>query len=129
MLLTGIVAGVAMTAQAHHSWEAVYRGGQRVNDLTATIAGNHSARPHNAIAVTIRNQLGAPEAWTIQWRGGVSRDRHGNTVGYDFNIGDEVVIGGRMARDEGQKLIQMTSLVRAADGWTITAREGRDGGR
>ena len=30
-----------------------------------------------------------------------------------------------MARNKSQKLIQMTSLVRPADGWTITAREGR----
>ena len=118
LTVTGALAGAAMPAQAHHSWGAVYNTGQRVNDLRATIAGNYARRPHDAIAVTITNELGEPETWTIQWRGG-RREQ------YDFNIGDEVVIDGRMARNKSQKLIQMTSLVRPADGWTITAREGR----
>jgi hypothetical protein len=131
MLLTGALAGVTMTAQAHHSWGAVYNGGQEVSDLTVTIAGTHSRRPHDNIAVTITNEVGEPEEWTVQWRGnrGRGRDRNEEAAQYDFNIGDEVVIGGRMARDEDSNLIQMTSLVRPSDGWTLTAREGRGGGR
>ncbi len=130
MLLTGALAGVTMTAQAHHSWGAVYDGGQAVSDLTATIVGSHSRRPHDAIAVTITNDLGEPEEWTMQWRGNRGGRGRGNdepATQYDFNIGDEVVIDGRLARNEGQKLIQMTSLVRPSDGMTITASEGRRG--
>ncbi len=118
LTVTGVLVGAEMTAQAHHSWGAVYNGGERVNNLRATIAGDYVRRPHDSIAVTITNELGEPEKWTIQWRG---RRR----AQYDFSIGDEVVIGGRKARNKDQKLIQMTSLVRPADGWTITAREGR----
>ena len=129
MLVTCAVAGFAMTAEAHHSWGAVYNGGQPVSDLAATIAGNHVRWPHDSIAVTVTNELGEPEAWTIQWRGGRGRGRDENAGQYDFNIGDEVVIDGRMARNESRKLIQMTSLVRPADGWTLTAREGRGGRR
>ena len=127
-LVTCAVAGFAVAAEAHHSWGAVYNGGQPVSDITATIAGNHVRRPHDSIAVTIMNELGEPEEWTIQWRGR-RRGRDGDSVRYDFHIGDEVVIEGRMARNESRKLIQMTSLVRPADGWTLTAREGRGGRR
>ena len=131
MILAGSLAGIAVTAQAHHSWGAVYNGGQSVNGLAATIAGEHTRRPHDAIEVTITNSLGEPESWTVQWRGnrggggmgGMGRD----AAQYDFNIGDEVVIDGRMARDESQKLIQMTSLLRPSDGWTVTASLGRGG--
>jgi len=126
MILAGSLAGFAATAQAHHSWGAVYDGGQSVNGLAATIAGEHTRRPHDAIEVTITNSVGEPETWTVQWRG----DRGGGGMGrndsqYDFNIGDEVVIDGRMARDESQKLIQMSSLLRPSDGWTVTASLGR----
>jgi hypothetical protein len=125
LILAGVLAGAATSVQAHHSWGAVYDGGQPVSELSATIAGAHTTRPHNTIAVTIASVRGEPEEWRLQWRGGNSRDRNGNTVRYDFRIGDQVVIDGRRARDESQKLIQITSLVRPADGWTITAREGR----
>ncbi len=130
ILLTGTLAGVAMTAQAHHSWGAVYDGGAAVNDLNATIAGSHTRRPHDAIKVTIENELGEPEEWTVQWRGnrgGRGRDRDESADQYDFNIGDAVVIDGRYARNESSRLIQMTLLTRPADGMTITAREGRGG--
>ncbi|MFL2546841.1 MAG: hypothetical protein ACJ0SL_05700 [Candidatus Rariloculaceae bacterium] len=127
---TAALAGYAATAQAHHSWGAVYNGGREVADLTATIAGDHARRPHDAIAVTIMNDLGEPEEWTVQWRGergGRGRGRDETASQYDFNVGDEVVIDGRVARDEDSKLIHMTTLVRPSDGWTVTAREGRGG--
>jgi hypothetical protein len=130
ILLTGAVGSIAITAQAHHNWGAVYNGGDAVNNLNATIAGTHTRNPHDAIKVTIENELGEPEAWTIQWRGSRGgRGRGDNTSQYDFNIGDEVIIDGRMARNEGHKLIQMTSLVRPFDGWVITASQGRGGRR
>ncbi len=130
LLLTGMLAGVAMTAQAHHSWGAIYDGGAAINDLNATIAGSHTRRPHDAIKVTIENELGEPEEWTVQWRGergGRGRGRDESATQFDFNVGDAVVIDGRYARDEGSRLIQMTLLTRPADGMTITAREGRGG--
>ncbi len=130
ILLTGTLAGVAMTAQAHHSWGAVYDGGAAVNDLNATIAGSHTRRPHDAIKVTIENELGEPKEWTVQWRGERGGRGRGGCVGatqYDFNIGDAVVIDGRYSRNESSKLIQMTLLTRPADGMTITAQEGRRG--
>jgi len=127
MLLIGALAGVTTTAPAHHSWGAVYDGGQPVNDLAATIVSRHSRRPHDNVAVMITNDAGETEAWTVQWRGSRGRDEQAEQ--YDFNVGDEVVITGRMARDESQKLIQMTRLVRPSDGWTITASLGRNRGR
>ena len=131
-LMTVTLVGVAVTAQAHHSWGAVYNGGQDVDDLMATIAGSHTRRPHDAIAITITNNLGEIEEWSLQWIGerggrGRGRARDESSAQYDFNVGDEVVIDGRMARDKDTKLIQMMSLIRPSDGWTLTARRGRGG--
>ncbi len=128
MLLTGALAGVSMTAQAHHSWGAVYDGGAPVN-VEATITGHPYRNPHDAVKVNIMNDLGEPEAWTIQWRGNRGRGRdQTQAVEYDLNPGDEVVIDGRAARNTTSKLIQMTNLVRPSDGMTIQAREGRGRG-
>ncbi|HEY5623034.1 MAG TPA: hypothetical protein VIV14_04680 [Gammaproteobacteria bacterium] len=122
-LAAGMLAGMAITAHAHHSWGAVYDGGRPVEDLAATIVGPHSRRPHDNIAVMITNEAGEAEGWTVQWRGNRGRDEEREQ--YDFNHGDDVLITGRIARDEETKQIQMTRLVRPSDGWTITAREGR----
>ena len=128
-LLTGALAGVAQTAQAHHSWGTIYDGGEPVN-VEAVITGDVYRNPHAAVKVDIMNDLGEPEEWTIEWRGNRNRDRT-QPVEYDLNAGDEVVIDGRTARDTDRKTIQMTTLVRPADGMTIQARQGRGrrGGR
>ena len=126
MLLTGALAGVAMTAQAHHSWGTIYNGGDPVN-VEAVITGDVYRNPHQAVKVDIMNDLGEPEQWTIEWRGNRGRDRS-QTVDYGLNPGDKVVIDGRTARDTNRKTIQMTTLTRPADGMTIEARQGRGRG-
>ncbi len=126
LLLTGALASVAMTAQAHHSWGTVYDGGAPVS-VEATITGNPYRNPHDAVKVNIMNDLGEPEEWTIEWRGNRGRDRT-QTSEYNLAPGDEVVIDGRTARDTNRKTIQMTTLVRPADGMTIQARQGRGRG-
>lgn len=125
-LLTGALAGVAMTAQAHHSWGTIYNGGDPVN-VEAVITGDVYRNPHQAVKVDIMNDLGEPEQWTIEWRGNRGRDRT-QTVDYGLNPGDQVVIDGRTARDTNRKTIQMTTLTRPADGMTIQARQGRGRG-
>ncbi len=126
MLLTGALAGVAMTAQAHHSWGAVYDGGAPVN-VEAVITGNPYRNPHDAVKVEIMDELGEPEEWTIQWRGNRGRGRD-QAQQIDLNPGDEVTIEGRTARDSSLNLIQMTTLTRTADGMTIQASLGRSRG-
>lgn len=111
-------------ALAHHSWGAVYGGGEEVT-VAAKIASKHFRNPHHAVHVQIANTAGELEPWTIEWRGPRRRDG-GPPVVYDLNPGDDVVIVGRRAVDTGLKKIQMTKLTRPADGMTIEARLGRD---
>lgn len=121
--------GLPLVVQAHHSWRAVYGGGEDVT-IDATIASEPFRNPHNAVHVQIANAAGELEPWTIEWRGRRRRDG-GEPVVYDLNPGDEVVIVGRRAVDTNLKKIQMTRLTRPADGMTIEARQrrNRDGDR
>ena len=128
LILLGFL-GLPLAVHAHHSWRAVYGGGENVT-IDATIASEPFRNPHNAVHVQIANAAGELEPWTIEWRGRRRRDG-GDPVVYDLNPGDEVVIVGRRAVDTDLKKIQMTTLTRPADGMTIEARQrrNRDGGR
>lgn len=117
------LAAAPIAVHAHHSWRAVYGGGEEVS-VTATITSKPFRNPHNAVHVQLPNEAGELEAWTIEWRGQRRRDGEPR-VTYDLNPGDEVVIGGRRAVDSGLKKIQMQTLKRPADGMTITARQRR----
>ena len=112
-----------LAAAAHHSWRAVYGGGEGVT-IDATITSEPFRNPHNAVHVQIAGASGELEPWTIEWRGRRRRDG-GDPVVYDLNPGDEVVIVGRRAVDTDLKKIQMTRLTRTADGMTIEARQRR----
>jgi hypothetical protein len=122
-LLAGSLAGVTGTAQAHHSWGAIYNGGEPVN-INAVITGNVYRNPHDTVEVSVLNEHGETEAWRIEWRGERGR---GQAVQYGLTPGDEVIIAGRTARDSDRKTIQMQTLTRVSDGLTIQAREGRGG--
>ena len=117
-------AGLPLVAHAHHSWRAVYGGGEEVT-VEATIVSEPFRNPHNAVHVQIRNAGGEIEPWTIEWRG-QRRRNGGEPVHYDLNPGDEVVIVGRRAVDEDLKKIQMLTLTRPADGMTIEGRRRDD---
>ena len=113
-----------LAVHAHHSWRAVYGGGEEVT-LDAKIASEPFRNPHNAVHVQIANAAGELEPWTVEWRGRRRRDGEDPVV-YDLNPGDEVVIVGRRAADEDLKKIQMMRLTRTLDGMTIEARQRRN---
>jgi len=120
------LAIVPMAVHAHHSWNAVYGGGEELT-IDATITSKPFRNPHNAAHIQVANDAGEMEAWTVEWRGERRRDGEPPPV-YDLNPGDAVVIFGRRAVDAGVKKIQMERLTRPADGLTITARRGRNRG-
>ena len=116
-----------LAARAHHSWRAVYDGGEEVV-VDATVTSEVFRNPHLTLRVEIVNEAGEPEPWTVEWRGGRRRDGEAPVV-YDLSPGDEVVIEGQVARFAGGKKIQMRTLTRPADGMTIEARGRGDRGR
>lgn len=121
------IAVLPLTAQAHHSWRAVYDGGEEVV-VEATATSEVFRNPHPTLRVEIVNAAGEAEPWTIEWRGGRRRDA-GAGVAYDLGPGDEIVIEGQVARFAGGKKIQMRTLTRPADGMTLEARRRGDRGR
>ena len=113
-----------LAAFAHHSWRAVYDGGEDVR-ITATITSEVYRNPHQTVRAELAYRGGEPEEWTIEWRGGRPRDGEPPIV-YDLDPGDRVVIEGRIARFPGARKLQMFTLKRPADGMTIEARRSRN---
>lgn len=110
-------------ALAHHSWRAVYDGGEEVT-IDATISSSVYRNPHRTVRAMLVYDGGELEEWTIEWRGGRRRSR-GDEETYNLEPGDPVVIEGRIARFPGSKKLQMYKLTRISDGLTITGRRGR----
>jgi len=124
MLLWVLLLGPAV-GQAHHSWRAVYDGGEEIT-IDAVVASAVYRNPHPTVRVEIANDAGELETWTIEWRGGRRRDGEPAPT-YDLSPGDAVLIEGQVARYPRSKKIQMFALTRQADGMRIEARRG--GGR
>jgi hypothetical protein len=116
--------GLPVAAQAHHSWRAVYGGGEPLT-VEATIVSEPFRNPHNAVHVQIENTAGEAEPWTLEWRGQRRRDGE-PPVTYDLNPGDAVVVTGRRAVAANVNKIQLERLTRTADGMTIEARLDRN---
>ena len=111
-------------ALAHHSWRAVYDGGEEVT-IDATISSSIYRNPHRTVRAMLVYDGGELEEWTIEWRGGRRRSG-GDEETYELEPGDPVVIEGRIARFPGSKKLQMYKLTRVSDGLTITGRRGRN---
>jgi vancomycin resistance protein YoaR len=118
------VAGLPLVAHAHHSWRAVYGGGEALT-VDATIVSEPFRNPHNAVHVQIENAVGEAEPWTLEWRGQRRRDGE-PPVTYDLDPGDAVVVTGRRAVDTNVRKIQLERLTRTTDGMTIEARLDRN---
>ena len=123
VILVGLAA-LPLVATAHHSWRAVYDGGEEVT-IDATITSAVYRNPHRTVRAELVYDAEAPEEWTIEWRGGRRGDDESEDA-YGLKPGDHVVIEGRIARFPGSKKLQMYKLTRLDDGLTITARRGRN---
>ena len=114
------VAALPLTAAAHHSWRAVYDGGENVT-VDATLTSEIFRNPHATVRATIAGESGEAEEWTIEWRGGPRGEGDGEPIA-ELGPGDAVVIEGRVARFPRSKKLQLYSLTRLVDGMRFEAR-------
>ena len=115
LVLAGIVAGIATTAHAHHSWSVDYDTDQSIT-VAGTVTEFLRMRPHPAFAMDVQQQDGEVVQWTVEYNGGF-RDSLGNT--YDeryFGPGEALTIIGQPHRDADRHFVRLRSVIRDSDG-------------
>ncbi len=111
---------VASTAHAHHSWSTNYDATKTVA-VTGVIWRMVFRNPHSSIMLSVENDNGRLEQWTIEWGSPQGlRDR-----GLDqrtLKAGDKLRVRGDAHRNPSKRFIHMESLVRLSDGLRISGR-------
>ena len=130
LVLAGVIAGIAATAQAHHSWSVDYDTEQRIT-VAGTVTEFLRRRPHPAFAMDVQQPDGETVQWTVEFSGGF-RDSAGNEYGPDyFPPGEAITVTGQPHRDTDRNFVRLRSVVRDADGeqFERNRRRGRGGRR
>ena len=92
-------AGLAMTANAHHSWSVDYDTNQSIT-VSGTAGEFLRRRPHSAMLMEVQQPDGEIVEWTIEWGGGF-RDENGQEFDPElFETGEAITVTGQPHRDE-----------------------------
>ena len=110
------------TAQAHHSFAAVYNSKKEIK-LEGKMVQFLYRNPHSYVQIEAPDENGVVQRWSVEWRGaaalggqGVQRDT--------FKIGDHVIITGLLSRTPGEYRVKMNTLKRPSDGLTWGTKPG-----
>jgi len=110
-------------AHAHHSWAGVYNTEKSII-VEGVVTEFLFRSPHLALLIDVDNEAGEVEQWTVEW----GSPRRMREAGHDVAVlqpGDEVVVTGQPAWTPGRKSVRMRSLMRAADGFSLSGRRRR----
>lgn len=111
-MLIGLLGTV--TGHAHHSFVSQYDV-DTVKTVEGTVTEVWYQNPHSRVYVETTNEHGETELWETETYPRNILQRRG-WLHDDLNVGDEVVVTGRPARD-GSPRLQMFTIIRPADGW------------
>lgn len=113
MLIVGLLTG--LTAQAHHSFTAVY-----LQDETVTFEGRIVQflfrNPHSILHVVAPNETGTDVRWAIEWQGATQLGA-GGVEADTLRPGDPVFVTGNPGRDSREHRIRMITIERTTDGF------------
>ncbi len=114
LLSIALWPGVATVAPGHHSFLSQYDA-QTVMTLEGIVTEVWYQNPHSRVYVEITNESGEKELWETETYPRNILDRRG-WKHQDLQVGDDVRVAGRRARDGGNRL-QILTIVRPSDGW------------
>lgn len=124
-VLACVLGGLTWTAQAHHSWSAVYDNSQSIT-VQGVVAEFLRRRPHSALSLNVENPDGETVLWTVEWGRGF-RDAEGREYdAEELRPGDAITVTGQPARASDNS-VRLESVVRESDGLTLQRSRGRRG--
>ncbi len=111
LVLAGALA--AGTAQAHHSFAAMYDSGKPIR-LVGRLIKVEWVNPHSHFVLEVKGKNGQVATWSVEGAGPGALSRRGFNKS-DVKIGDTLTVDGYLARS-GQRVI---------DGQRVTLPDGR----
>lgn len=119
--LTAVLSG---SAQAHHSFAAMYDANKPVR-LVGTLTKVEWTNPHSHFYLDVKGKDGRVATWTCEGAGPGALSRRGFNKS-DVKIGDTLIVDGYMAK-AGGRLID-ARRVKLPDGRVISGGTPGDGG-
>ena len=101
-------------AHTHHSFLSQYEPDD-ITTVTGTVTEVWYQNPHSRVYVETIDDAGETQVWETETYPRNILQRRG-WMHDDLNVGDEVVVTGRRARN-GSNRLQMFTIVRPLDGW------------
>jgi len=119
LLVVSLLAGLAVSAGAHHTFIAQYDPDQPVS-LTGIVTKVEWTNPHARFYLDVTDDVGEVTNWNLELASPNVLRRYGWT-GKSLQPGDRVTVDGTLARD-GSKMANALSIT-LPDGRKVFARE------
>ena len=122
VFLVAAVLGYSLSAQAHHSFAAMYRAEGSV-EIEGQIVQFLFRNPHSFLHIMAPDENGEMTRWTIEWSGASALDVNGLRPD-TLKRGDTVIVSGNPGRNPADYRIRMRTLHRPLDGFGWGTRPG-----
>jgi hypothetical protein len=103
-------------AYAHHSFAATYFVDREIS-IDGTLTQFMFRNPHSFVKVSVKDDKGQEQIWSIEWGGGAQLTQE-HVTRETLKTGDKVHVTGNPGRDPTEHRIRLHKIVRASDGWT-----------
>lgn len=129
IVVAGALAGIALSAQAHHSWSVDYDT-ERSIVVEGVVTEFLRLRPHSALLMNVETPAGEVEQWTVEYGRGFVDNAGREYEPQELKPGDILTVTGQPHRDADAKHVRLRSVVRENDGLALEPRRrNRDGRR
>ena len=112
---------LALPAEAHHSFAAVYDAEQTIR-IEGKIAQFLFRNPHSVLHVLAPDESGETQRWAIEWQGATQLGASGVSA-QTVRAGDPVIVTGYPGRVAAEHRILLVTIKRTTDGFGWGSRE------
>jgi hypothetical protein len=117
-----LAAFIAVPAQSHHSFTAVYQPDESIT-IEGTVVQFLFRNPHSVLHVLTTDEDGKETRWAIEWQGATALGA-GGVSAQTIRAGDPVIVTGHPGRVAQEHRILMLTIERTTDGFGWGNGEG-----
>jgi len=112
----------SLTAEAHHSFAAVYQADEMMQ-IEGKVVQFLYRNPHSVLHVVVPDESGGSTRWAIEWQGATQLGANGMSA-QTLRPGDPVIVTGNPGRVEAEHRMLLVTIKRTTDGFGWGNRPG-----